>query len=315
MKRIIGIVVVALGLVALQQATSAQNGYKKVKGSLVEAFNPRKTTGRGKFTIQHTWNAPNDPDSHQTKSGPLSYALAPTPDYTAVKFGVLDVGIGKFHPISTLPTIGIGIARDEDSRLYSLDLSGDLYQINPGNGKAVKVGATEIAAGGSVFAATADGTLYAMDPQNNLYLVNAETGIASLVGATGISGYDPTGFFATSFAGDCRYLYYILGVYDNYPHWARLPILWRINPQTAAAELVGPVEPPLPFFGAGFIDNRLFGFSFDETSRPGGQGPKAYQIDVTTGVASFVSDLNVASIYGAVPLGEDKAKHCPAGDK
>lgn len=303
MNRIIGIVLVALGLVVptsaglfvMGQAVSAQRSWAHAQGHGVAK--------EGKRPV---------PQRTEEETDLQSYALAPTPDYTAIKFGVLDIGMGRFHPISTLPTVGIGIARDEDSRLYSLDLSADLYRINPGNGKAAKIGATGIAAGGSVFAAMADGTLYAMDPQNNLYLVNAETGVASLVGATGIPAYDPTGFFATSFAGDCRHLYYILGVYDNYPHWARLPILWRINPQTAAAELIGSIAPPLPFFGAGFIDDRLSGFSFDETSRPGGPGPKTYQVDVTTGVASFVSDLNVASIYGAVPLGEGSLEHCSA---
>src|SRR5258708_177359 len=73
---------------------------------------------KGKFPIrQNIAVAPRDPDPQQTKSGPLSYVLSPTPDYTATMFGVLDVGMGKFYPISTTPTIGLGIGKDARSRL------------------------------------------------------------------------------------------------------------------------------------------------------------------------------------------------------
>jgi hypothetical protein len=283
----------SLVLVVLSQSASAQRPW-------VHHQNP-----------ENAEKAKPQPGSAAAVSGPLSYALAPTPDYSTMRFGVLDFGLGKFYVISSLPTIDNGIAWDFRNELLSLDLLGDLYRINPGNGRATKVGSSGVGVG-AVFGSTADGTLYAMDTQNRLYRVDPGTGAASLVGSTGIPGYDPSGAFAVSFAADCRYLYYVLGVYDNYPHWSRPPVLWRIHPDTAVAELVAAITPPLPFFGAAFLDDQLFEFSFDETFRPGGPGPKIYRADTANGVASFVSDLNVPSIYGAVRLGEGNAKHCPS---
>lgn len=258
---------------------------------------------------QHTMAAALS-EPQQARSGPLAYAIAPTPDYSATNFGVLDIGNGTFHPISTTPTLALGIAKDARSRLYFLDSNGDIYQINAGNGKVAKLGPSGIDPSQvSTFASTADGTLHALDIQNNLYRVNAETGAATLVGSTGIPPFNPaTSPFATSLAGDCQYLYYILAVYGNYPEFVRFPMLWRIHPDTAVAELIGPITPPLPFFGSGFIGGKLFGFTFDETFR-GGPGPKTYKVNVTSGAARFVSNLNVPSVYGAA-LGEGNGCDC-----
>src|SRR5689334_17580448 len=132
MKRFAKITLVAVGLLALVQAASAQRRGLPVPGPAPSAQHPKITV------------APRDLDPRQATSGPLSYVLSPTPDYTATMFGVLDVGMGKFYPISTTPTIGLGIGKDARSRLYFQDLNGDLYRINPGNGKVTKVGATGI---------------------------------------------------------------------------------------------------------------------------------------------------------------------------
>jgi hypothetical protein len=294
MRRIAKVILFAAGLVVLDQAVLAQTA-----------------AARGKVSVrQQTVAEPRVPDTQQAKAGPLSYAVAPTPDYTATNFGILDIGMGTFHPISTTPTLAYGILKDARSKLYFQDVAGDLYSINPGNGKAAKVGGTGTTPG--AFANTADGILYTLDVQNVLYRLDAETGAATKVGATGIAPFDPTvSPFAVSFAGDCQYLYYILAVYGTYPDFDLFPTLWRIDPHTAQAVSVGLIVPPLPFFGSGFIHDKLFAFSFDEKFR-GGPGPKTYQVDVTTGAATFVSDLNVASVYGAVPLGEGNAKHCAA---
>jgi len=259
---------------------------------------------------QHTMAAALS-EPRQARSGPLAYAIAPTPGYSATIFGLLDIGTGTFHPISTTPTLASGIAKDARSRLYFLDSNGDIYQINPGNGKVAKLGPSGITASLPVaLVGMADGTLYAMDVQNNLYRVNAETGAATFVGATGIAGYNPfTQAYSSSLAADCQYLYYIQGVYGNYPIWAQFPTLWRIHPDTAQADLIGPITPTLPFFGAGFVDGKLLEFSFDETSR-GGPGPKTYRVNVTSGAATFVSNLNVPSVYGAAPLGEGNGCDC-----
>ena len=250
---------------------------------------------------------------NEAKSGPLAYAVAPTPDYSATQFGVLDVGLGKFTPVSTTPAVAYGIAKDAHSRLYELDINGDLNLINPGNGKTARIGPTGILPQFvSALSSTSDGALYTLDTRNYLYSVNGGTGAATLIGATGIPPYDPLASpYAVSLTGGCRYLYYVLAVYGNYPDFVRFPALWRIDTQTAAAELIAPIAPPLPFFGAAYLNGALFEFSFDETFR-GGPGPKVYQVNVTTGNASLTSDLNVPSVYGAVPLGEGNARNCPA---
>src|SRR5262249_9710198 len=115
--------------------------------------------GKGKFPAgEHPAAAPKSADAQQAKSGPLSYAIAPTPDYSAHQLGVLDIGLGKFYPIATTATIAFGIAKNARSRLYFVDANSDLYQINPGNGKVAKVGATGIV-GAIGLASTADGTV------------------------------------------------------------------------------------------------------------------------------------------------------------
>jgi hypothetical protein len=295
MNRITEIALLTFGLCVLGQPASAQRSWVREQAIGVAR--------QGTIAI-HQPGA----DAQAVTSTTLSYAVAPTSNYAAVRFGMLDAGTGTFYPISTLPTLAFSIARDAQNRLVTLDFKGDLYRINPGNGKATRVGASGILGAG--VASTGDGTLYALDVNNVLYRVNTETGAASLVGTTGIPPIDPNGSYAATFAADCTHLYYIQGIYSSYPVWGQFPMLWRINSQTATVELIGPITPPLPFFGSGFIDGKMFAYSFDETFRPGGPVAKVYQVDVTTGAASFVSNLNAPSIYGSVPLGEGNGKPC-----
>src|SRR5260370_42040822 len=109
MKRIAKITLFAAGLVVLVQAVLAQTRGRVFSG-----------------VRQHSVTEPRVPDAQQAKAGPLSYVVAPTPDYTATNFGVLDIGLGKFYSISTTSTIATGIAKDAHSRLYFMDLDGDV---------------------------------------------------------------------------------------------------------------------------------------------------------------------------------------------
>jgi hypothetical protein len=249
------------------------------------------------------------------KPGPLAYAI------TVNQFGVLDIGSGRFHLIADLPNAVVGsqvqcIARDAQGKIYVVDANNNLVRIKPGNGNTKVIGSTGVTTPGPVgprlvdVCASVNGELFLMDYSNNLYSVNPNTGAATLIGYTGIPSIISP-IYASSLAGDCESLFFTIGEKDIRP-----PTLYRIDPRTAVATLVGLVGGiPRGIAGSGFIDGTLYGFSLDFRFFGGTEGPHAFAIDTSTGGATLVSDLNIPGmrlVGGAVRFAGAQAGRCKA---
>jgi hypothetical protein len=248
---------------------------------------------------------------HSPSTGPLAYALSF--DGSLGQFGVLDIGSGVFSVIADLPNSGQGLGRDAKGHLYTVDTNNNLVRIKPANGKTKVVGSTGITTPGpvgstlvDVFASLETGELFLMDYSNNLYSVDAKTGLATLVGATGIPAI-VSPLYSSSLAGNCQDLFFTITERDATLQFIIPPTLYRIDPRTAVATLVGPTAIGMP--GSGFIADVLYGFTLDQRVFGGTEGPHAVAIDVATGAATIVSDLTVPFVFGAVSL-TDTVKDC-----
>ena len=127
MNRITGIVLVALGLVALQQTTSAENECKKAKGNLVEAFDPRNNTTTGTLSDGGWLDG--------TTAAVFNSGAFPTPVPTEVTF------------TSTF-TLTTNHGQLNGSRIYLLDLATGqgtaMVKIDPTTSTGVFAGATGV---------------------------------------------------------------------------------------------------------------------------------------------------------------------------
>ena len=272
--------------------------------------------GSGRFVLRREVQAEfHAPGGNVAKPGPLAYAIALDAFTPLSRFGVLDISTGVFHLIADLPPDSTqGIARDAEGKLYGVDSGNNLFQIDPGNGKARVIGGTGITTPGpkgpmlvDVIASLADGELFLMDFSNNLYSVNRETGAATLIGATGIPTIVP-GHYSSSLAGDCDNLFFTLWEVDGEGNTLISPTLYRIDPRTAATTPVGPTATFMP--GSGFIDGTLYGFTIDTRLIGFTEGPHVLSIDISTGATTIVSDLNVPGLVGAVRFAGVKAGTC-----
>jgi hypothetical protein len=129
-----------------------------------------------------------------------------------------------------------------------------------------------------------DGTLTAVDGSNNFVAINRTTGVATLVGPTGASL-----FISGSLTSGAQFA---LDTSNNF---------YRINPTTGAATLVGPTG--LPAF-SGNVANGLGGnatslyYLFEQTGAPAVTS-SLYQINTTTGAATFIGLTGTRSLVGA----------------
>jgi outer membrane protein assembly factor BamB len=273
--------------------------------------------GEGKFPSRGvTRSLPTTASREAAKPGPLTYAISfnPLDPLAGVQFGALDIGTGMFHLIADLPHAVQGIARDP-GKILAVDTNNNLIRIDPGNGKTDIIGPTGVTTPGpvgpvlvDVFASLATGELFLMDYSNNLYSVDPKTGAATLIGSTGIPPIISP-IYASSFAGDCQNLFFTIHEADENLNPILLPTLYRIDPRTGAATLIGQTHGEIA--GSGFIDGILYGFSLDE--RPfGTEEPHVFSIDTSTGAATKVSDLNVPGVGGAVRFTGADAGQCKA---
>lgn len=243
--------------------------------------------------------------------GPIGYALGFDSAHAITQFGVLVIGTGTFAPIADLPNSAQGIGRDEQGRLYVVDAENNLVQVNAQTGHTTVIGNTGVTTPGpvgpavDVFASMATGELFLMDYANNLYSVDPKTGAATLIGATGIPAITSP-LYSSGFSGNCTSLFFTIDEVDQDLNQLQGPSLYRIDPQTAAATLVGPTAPFMP--GGAFIDGQLYGFSLDLRDFGFG-GPQVFSLDTHTGAATAVSDLNVSAVWGAVGF-HDPAERC-----
>jgi hypothetical protein len=279
------------------------------------------TASEGKTAERQSNVAAPAARGHESGSGPLAYAVVSNgPGAPTTGFGILDIGSGQFHAIAELPGSAQGIARDAQGKVYIIDGNNNLERVNLGNGKLTLIGNTGVTTGSplgpvkvDVFAALATGELFLMDYSNNLYSVNPDTGAATLIGPTGIPPIISP-LYASSLSGDCTNLFFTIDEADQNFNPLVPPTLYRIDPRTAAATLVGPTEGLMP--GSGFLDGSLYGFRIDEKLLFGGTRlPKVFRIDTATGAAIAIADLNVPLVGGAVSTNNGGVGHCKAERK
>jgi hypothetical protein len=247
------------------------------------------------------------------RHGPAVYAVGFDAGTSTTSFGLLSIGSGTFVPIVELPASGQGLGRDRQGHLYTVDTANNLVRINPANGLTKVVGPTGVTNPGplgdtlvDVFASMRTGELFLMDYDNNLYSVDSKTGAATFVGATGIPPISSFRY-SSSLAGNCRHLYFTITEVDENLNQVQGPSLYRIDPRTAVATLVGPTVDFMP--GAGFVEDTLYGFRLD-TRFIGGDPARAFSIDISSGEATPGAELNVSGIFGAVDLANEVGKPC-----
>ena len=247
------------------------------------------------------------------RHGPAVYAVGFDAGTSTTSFGLLSIGSGTFVPIVELPASGQGLGRDRQGHLYTVDTANNLVRINPANGLTKVVGPTGVTNRGplgdtlvDVFASMRTGELFLMDYDNNLYSVDSKTGAATFVGATGIPPISSFRY-SSSLAGNCRHLYFTITEVDENLNQVQGPSLYRIDPRTAVATLVGPTVDFMP--GAGFVEDTLYGFRLD-TRFIGGDPARAFSIDISSGEATPGAELNVSGIFGAVDLANEVGKPC-----
>ena len=244
------------------------------------------------------------------------------------QFGAVDLGSGRFLPIGKSAPAELSDLVWWKGSLLSLAVSdpyaGDLVRINPRNGSMTVVGPTGL--GYNAFSiATVGDVLYLTDFSGNLYTVDARTGGAKFLAATGIPP-DTTIPFTTNSDGTlnlCDQTFYAMGgslyvtfdafnldpatlALDKSPSNVSIsPALYRINPATGAATMVGPTY--FQFGATVALGGSFYGFRLTPTGFAYG-APTAfsvlYTLDVTTGQASFVRVMDPAAgiIFGAAPV-------------
>jgi hypothetical protein len=227
------------------------------------------------------------------------------------QFGTLDLVSGAFHQIGPdTPEGESGLVPGPNGSLLTLTVSGNLDSINPATGVTTVVGPTGLgdcslptSPCGPTAAnnlARLGGTIYATDLGNDLYTVNPLTGTARLIGPTGIPavppnllGTNPDGSFNAfnealfSAAGNLYATFDAITV--NFNPFLVTPViapnLYRIDPSTGHATLVGPTALTI---GAVVEVNGTF-YAFKNNTR------QVLALDLANGNTSFASDYDPAA--------------------
>jgi hypothetical protein len=78
------------------------------------------------------------------------------------------------------------------------------------------------------------------------------------------------------------------------------PSLYRLNPNTGVATMIGPTDPAIG--GSGYIGGVLYGFQLDVNGGPS----HIVRLDTTTGAATFVAnfDSSLAPVFTALAIPE-----------
>jgi hypothetical protein len=258
-------------------------------------------------------------------AAPSAYVVALTPN--GPQFGSIDLASGHFAPIGPTPVTLANLVWWKGT-LLSLSTSdpyaGYLIQIDPANGKVTPIGSTGL--GYNAFdLAEVGGKLYLTDFSNNIYSVDPESGAATLMAATGMPP-DPNIPFTTNNDGTfnlCDESLYGVGgslyatfdsfnidpatlMIDEYPGDSTVsPALYRIDPATGAATLIGPTNLGL---GATVeVGGRFYAFKGIATGFVSGfpQGfMQLVSLDRSTGKATFIRNIDASAgiVFGAAPV-------------
>jgi hypothetical protein len=208
-------------------------------------------------------------------------------------FGILNLGNGSTKVIGAGTVLGTGIDLTPTGQVYVDDFSNNLQQMNTSTGVATLVGTGSIPA--NDFFTTGgltNGSYFAVDASSgNLYSINLSTGATTLVGLTGTATIPPNCGVETTMAGSATVLYYTIGLHNTRQQICSSPMpdtLYQINPTTGATTTIGPVSVS-GFVGSGYVNGRLYAFTFDG---------REYLINTVTGAATFVTNTTPA-VFGA----------------
>lgn len=225
------------------------------------------------------------------------------------QFGVVNLETGDFKLIGMTPKVLSGIGRGKHGILYGLDSDNNLVTINPNTAATLVVGniGLPVLLDGNTTLFTSIGTsrLFGIDPSNTLYSIDPQTGHANLIAPTGIPApdFDTCGCVtANSLVGAEGSLYFTWEIDDLATGKPKVPsTLYRINPSTGIAHLVGLTQSPAAIVGSGFVEDTLFAFTF---GMPVNQPNKILTLDLESGKASFVSNqaANLDAVFGATRL-------------
>ena len=237
------------------------------------------------------------------------------------QFGVVDLTSGGFHAIGGAePEPQANLVWGTSGSLFTIGtISGNLESVNPATGVTSTIGSfglpffpTGISTAFGL--AGVNGKLYLTDFSNNLYSVNANTGAATLIGPTGMPP-DPHIPFTTNPDGTinlCDEILYGVGralysTFDSFtlnPNTGTIasvdvpPSLWRIDPSTGVATLIGPTQMNLD--GGVEVNGQFYAFYLT------GTGNQVVTLDLANGNTSFLTNLDPSAglVFGAAPTPE-----------
>ena len=152
-----------------------------------------------------------------------------------------------------------------------------LFRVDYGTNQSTLVGSSIEFADVEGLAFAPDGTLFGIsDASKQLIRVNTSTGKGALVGATGLIGQGVGQFDALDFG--------LAFTYDGrlWASSATVNKLWRLDPNTALATLVGSTGAHIS--GLAARGNDLYGIGSNGNEN-------LYRIDTTTGAATLVGPL------------------------
>lgn len=239
--------------------------------------------------------------------GNLLYATSETG-----QFGVLNPQTGEFQLIfqtADPSELLSGLASGPKDTVYGLDADNNLVTVHPETQKFTVVGniGLPVQKGGNVTLITALGQdrLFAVDPSNDVYSIDSVTAEAQLIGSTGIPpALEVECVSANSLTGAEGGLYLTWEVRDADKMSCKSSVpsrLYRIDPDTGTATVIGETLADAPIVGSGFSDNTLYGFTLGD---PVGKANKILAIDLQTGEANVVTeqDPSLDAVFGAVPV-------------
>jgi len=247
----------------------------------------------------------------------VAYALT-----NAQGFGTVNLTTGSYHYIGPgTPDGGSGLVRGPGGSLLTLGFTGNLDSINPTTGVSTVIGATGLAscfvptdacgANSASVLGSFGSTIYATDLGNNIYTVNPVTGAATLLGATGIPGL-PFVLDSTNPDGSVNvYDEVLFGVGGNlyatfdastfdFSTFNVVPViaanLYRINPTTGAATLIGPTSQAI----TAVVSKNGATYGFKASTG------EILSLDLSTGNTSHFSDYDpsIGLVEGASPVPE-----------
>jgi hypothetical protein len=186
--------------------------------------------------------------------------------------------------------------------VYAFNLAAQFGTVNLSNGAFTPIGGG-LAEGGTGLVQGSGGSLLTIGNSGDLYSINPATGVATDIGSTGLTGASP-GTFANTI-GELNGVVYATDMNNT---------LYTLNTTTGAATLVGPTGMPGDADCGAFpnlCEEALFGsggnlYATYDAWIVGDDGfsttplvdPGLWQIDPTTGVATFIAptDFRILSL-------------------